>query len=63
LNFAYLYCRLFGIGDELPPQYHLATVQEVNDYPRALRKVMHGWEIANLANGSVDGYSSGTNTR
>jgi len=47
---------LLGIGDELPPQYHLATVQEVEEYPIALAKVMPGWEIANLANGSVDGY-------
>jgi len=31
---------LFGIGDELPPHYHLATVKEVDDHPEALMKVM-----------------------
>ncbi len=51
---AYLYCRLFDIGDELTPNYHLATVQKVNEYPIALIKAMPRKEIVDLADGSVD---------
>jgi len=54
---------LLSIGDELPPKYHLATVQEVDEYPFAAAKTMRKWEIANLANGSVNGYSFGMITR
>ncbi len=41
MTLASLNCRLFGIGDELPLQYCLATVEEINEYPTALDTVSH----------------------
>jgi len=50
-------------GNELPLEFHLATIQEANDYPIPLMKAMSRWEIANLANGSLDGHSYGMKKR
>lgn len=55
--------KLFGKRYQLPPQYRLATVQEVHDHRRALLEAMPSWEIANLADGSVDGASYGGHIR
>lgn len=55
--------KLFGIGVRLPQQYRLATVQDVHDHRQALLKAMPSWEIANLADGSVDGASYGGHIR
>lgn len=55
--------KLFGIGHRLPPEYQLATVQEVQDHRRALLEAMPSWEIANLADGSVDGAGYGGHIR
>jgi len=65
LTIVHLYCRLFDIGDELPPQYHLATVQEFNDHQIAFRKTLPypRSEIANLADGSVAEHPLGMKTR
>ena len=54
---------LFPIDEELPPGYRLVTVREVQDHREALNKAMPRWEIANLADGSVDGQSYGGHTR
>jgi hypothetical protein len=54
---------LFPIDEQLPPGYRLVTVREVQDHREALNKAMPGWEIANLADGSVDGESYGGHTR
>lgn len=55
--------KLFDIHDKLPLQYRLATVQDVHDHRRALLEAMPNWEIANLANGSVDGAHYGGHIR
>lgn len=55
--------KLFFIGDQLPPQYRLATIKEVQDHQEALLRAMPGREIANLADGSVDGAALGGCTR
>lgn len=55
--------KLFHIAKQLPPQYRLATVQDVHDHRDALLRAMTSWEIANLADGSVDGASYGGHTR
>jgi hypothetical protein len=55
--------KLFCIGDQLPPQYRLATIKEVQDHQEALLRAMPGSEIANLADGSVDGAALGGCTR
>lgn len=55
--------KLFCIGNQLPPQYRLATVKEVQDHQEALVRAMPGCEIANLADGSVDGAALGGCTR
>jgi hypothetical protein len=47
--------KLFNINEQLPLNYHLATVQEVCYHRHALFEAMPNWEIANLADGSVDG--------
>lgn len=47
--------KLFNISEELPQNYRLATVQEVENHRLELLKAMPSWEIANLADGSVDG--------
>ena len=54
---------LFPLDDELPPHYRLATIQEVRDNREALLRAMPGWQIANLADGSVDGAYYGGFTR
>ncbi|KAG0562775.1 hypothetical protein KC19_9G170400 [Ceratodon purpureus] len=54
---------LFPIGDPLPSGYRLVTVQEVHDHREAWERAMPGWEIANLADGSVDGLSHGGHIR
>ena len=53
---------LFSI-DQLPPGYRLVIVREVHNHREALRRAMPGWEIANLADGSVDGMHYGGHTR
>ena len=54
---------LFPIDEQLPPGYRLVTVREVHNHREALNKAMPGWEIANLADGSVDGMHYGGRTR
>jgi len=44
---------LFSINEQLPLNYRLATVQEVQNHRDALFEAMPSWEIANLADGSV----------
>lgn len=51
--------KLLTMGEPLPSNYRLATVQEATDYQWALFKTMPSWEIANLADGSVSGKSYG----
>ena len=55
--------KLFRIGDQLPPQYRLATIKEVEDHQEAVLRAMPGCEIANLADGSVEGAALGGSTR
>ena len=43
------------IKEKLPLNHRLATVQEVKNHRHALLKAMPGWEIANLADGSLEG--------
>jgi hypothetical protein len=54
---------LFGINEQLPLNYRLATVQEVKNHRDALFEAMPSWEIANLADGSVDGARYGGSIR
>ncbi len=54
---------LFGINDQLPLNYRLATVQEVKNHRDALFEAMPNWERANLADGSGDGARYGGQTR
>ncbi|CAK9255054.1 unnamed protein product [Sphagnum jensenii] len=55
--------KLFNINEQLPLNYRLATVQEVCSHRHALFEAMPNWEIANLADGSVDGARYGGQTR
>jgi hypothetical protein len=55
--------RLLNINDPLPEEYRLATTQEAECNKQALFQAMPEWEIANLANGSVDGASYGGQVR
>jgi len=55
--------KLFNINEQLPLSYRLATVQEVCCHRHALFEAMPNWEIANLADGSVDGARYGGQTR
>jgi hypothetical protein len=55
--------KLFNVGDQLLYQYRLATVEEVEANREALLEAMPTWEIANLADGSVEGASYGGRTR
>lgn len=55
--------KLFHIATQLPPHYRPATVQDVHDHRGAMLRAMPRWEIANLADGSVDGASYGGHTR
>jgi hypothetical protein len=54
---------LFGINEQLPLNYRLATVQEVQNHRDALFEAMPSWEIANLADGSVQGALYGGSVR
>lgn len=49
-------------GARLPSRYRLATVQEVKANQKAVFQAMPGWEIANLADGSVNGKFYGGRT-
>jgi hypothetical protein len=47
--------KLFNINEQLPLNYRLATAQEVCYHRHAYFEAMPNWEIANLADGSVEG--------
>lgn len=55
--------RLFNMKDRLPPRYRLATVEEVREFSMEAMKAMPGWEIVNLADGSIDGFRYGNQIR
>ncbi len=52
----YITFTLFPINEPLPPGYRLVTLREVNHQREALRRAMPRGKIANLADGSVDGW-------
>jgi hypothetical protein len=54
---------LFGINELLPLSYRLGPVQEVKNNRDALFEAMPSWEIANLADGSVQGARYGGSVR
>lgn len=45
----------FNVNEELPPEFRLANVLDVETNRKALLEAMPTWEIAKLADGSVDG--------
>lgn len=55
--------QLFNLDDDLPSDCRLATVGEVEAFKSEVLEAMPGWEIANLADGSVDGASYGGKTK
>lgn len=55
--------KLFNVSDPLPYQYRLATVREAENNKKPLFEAMPEWEIANLADGSVDGELYGGRTK
>lgn len=55
--------QLFNVNEELPPEFRLATVLDVETNRKALLEAMPSWEIANLADGSVDGQYYGGKIR